>query len=406
MPAHPPARLDLAQLLRAVEDAPPVAAADVVGDILAHTVGAFNASFLIADLTGAALVRLSRDGTLSSHSRDGETGEHVPIEGTPQGRALMEQTVAVEPADRGWRVVAPVTNRGEPIGVLELSLPDQPGDECLTEVALAAHALAYVVTANRRFTDLFEWGQRSVPLSLAAEIQHRLLPDAFSCEAGQFSVAAWLEPAGEIAGDTFDLALDRETLHLSMSDAMGHATQAALLATVLVGALRNGRRAGLELAEQAGQASAAVAENFHSKEYVTGQVVRIDLPSGTADIVNAGHPPPLRLRRGEVRAVEVLPNLPFGWGEHVYRAQPLALEPGDRLVFVTDGLLERRAARVDLRSVIVQSAGLHPRNAVRHIVDVVVEAAGGALHDDATVMCLDWHGGSPRHRVTEHGADI
>jgi hypothetical protein len=46
----------------------------------------------------------------------------------------------------------------------------------VADVALAAHALAYVVIANRRFTDLFAWGQRSVPLSLAAEIQHRLLP--------------------------------------------------------------------------------------------------------------------------------------------------------------------------------------------------------------------------------------
>ena len=51
--------------------------------------------------------------------------------------------------------------------------------------------------------EVIEWGQRSVPLSLAAEIQHRLLPGAFTCEAGQFTLAAWLQPAGEIGGDTF-----------------------------------------------------------------------------------------------------------------------------------------------------------------------------------------------------------
>jgi serine phosphatase RsbU (regulator of sigma subunit) len=89
-------------------------------------------------------------------------------------------------------------------------------------VALAAHFLAYVVIANCRYTDLFEWGQRSVPLSLAAEIQHRLLPGAFTCEAGQFTLAAWLQPAGEIGGDTFDFSLERDTLHVSMTDAMGH----------------------------------------------------------------------------------------------------------------------------------------------------------------------------------------
>jgi hypothetical protein len=88
--------------------------------------------------------------------------------------------------------------------VLELTLPEPPDERTLADVALTAHALAYVIiaNANRRFTDLFEWGQRSVRLSLAAEIQHRLLPGAFTCEGGQFTLAGWLEPAGEIAGDS------------------------------------------------------------------------------------------------------------------------------------------------------------------------------------------------------------
>ena len=132
------------------------------------------------------------------------------------------QAVCVDEEAGAWRVLAPVTNRGEAIGILELLLDDEPDEQCAADVALAAHALAYVVIANRRFTDLFEWGQRSVPLSLAAEIQHRLLPATYTCEAAQFTLAAWLEPAGEIAGDTFDFSLERDTLHLSMTDAVGH----------------------------------------------------------------------------------------------------------------------------------------------------------------------------------------
>jgi hypothetical protein len=120
----------------------------------------------------------------------------------------------------------------------------------LAEVAVAAHALGYVVIANRRFTDLFEWSQRSVPLSLAAEIQHRLLPGAYTCEAGQFTLAGWLEPAGNVGGDTFDFALERGMLHFSLTDAMGHEVTAALLASLMVGRLRNARRAGVGLAEQ------------------------------------------------------------------------------------------------------------------------------------------------------------
>ena len=397
-------RLDLGALLTAVEDAAPVAAADVVGSLLAQALGAYEVAFLIADFSGDAVIRLGHVGKAGLGLR-GETAERVPLTDTAHGWVLATQTVRVDERGKGWRLLAPVTNRGEAIGVLELYLPGEPDEQCLADVALAAHALSYIVIANRRFTDLFEWGQRSLPLSLAAEIQHRLLPAVYTCEAAQFTVAAWLEPAGNIAGDTFDFSLERETLHLSMTDAMGHAVQAALLATTLVGALRNGRRANLSLAEQARRASSRLAECCHRCEYVTGQLVRVDLPTGTAEIVNAGHPLPLRLRDGSVAEVDLEPDLPFGLGEHEYRVQSLALAPGDRLVFVTDGLLERNASKVDLRELIVQGAELHPREAVQRLIREIVTATGGGLKDDATVMCLDWAGGPPRQRHTSSGAN-
>jgi serine phosphatase RsbU (regulator of sigma subunit) len=400
------ARLDVGALLAAVEDAPPVDAADVVGDLLLRTLGATEAAFLIADFSGDALIRLGHVSAAAESAGERETADRVPLHGTVHGRALADQAVAVERGPAGWRTIAPVTNRGEAIGVLELVLPVEPDEQCLADVALAAHTLAYVVIANRRYTDLFEWGQRSVPLSLAAEIQHRLLPGSYTCEAGQFTLAAWLEPAGEIAGDTFDFSLDRDYLHLSMTDAMGHALAASLLATVLVGGLRNARRAGAGLAKQAGLASAGFAQHAKHSEFVTGQLARIDLRAGTAEIVNAGHPPPLRLRGGAVTDVELEADPPFAFDlGRAYRAQPLPLEPGDRLLFVTDGMLERDAAAIDIRAFLADGADLHPREAVQQLIRAVLGAAGGKLKDDATVMCLDWHGGPPRSRTSESGAD-
>jgi hypothetical protein len=67
-----------------------------------------------------------------------------------------------------------------------LSLGGAPDEQTIASVALAAHPLAYVVIANRHFTDPFEWGQRSLPLSLVAAIQHRLLPTSYTLEAGQY----------------------------------------------------------------------------------------------------------------------------------------------------------------------------------------------------------------------------
>ena len=407
MADHRSARLDLGALLGAVEDAAPVAAVDVLGERLAEALGARELSFLIADFSGQALIRLGHAGSAAATRVQGrETGERVDLVGSPQGRALTTQTVGLEASSSGTRVFAPVTSRGEAIGVLELRLDEPPDDGIVADVALAAHALAYVVIANRRFTDLFEWGQRSVPLSLAAEIQHRLLPASYTCEAGQFTLAGWLEPAGDVGGDTFDFTMERDTLHLSMTDAMGHEVGAAILATILVGALRNARRAGVGLAEQARRANVELADNATGGGFVTGQIVRIDLPTRTASIVNAGHPPPLRLRDGRVEAVPVAVDPPFGTvREHEFQVQRLALEPGDRLIFFTDGLLERNTTSVDIPALIAAGGDLHAREAVQHLIGAIVHATGGRLTDDATALCVDWHGGPLRERTTDSGAD-
>jgi serine phosphatase RsbU (regulator of sigma subunit) len=399
--------LNLNSLLAAVEAAPPVAAVDVLAAELAEAIGAREVSFLIADFSGRSLIRLGHsggEGALRLHGQ--ETAERVPLAGTPHGRALAAQAVEVIAEDRGARLFAPVTSRGEAVGVLELGLEDFPVEQTVADVALAAHFLAYVVIANRRYTDLFEWGQRSVPLSLAAEIQHRLLPGSFTCEAGQFTLAAWLQPAGEIGGDTFDFSLDRDALHLSMTDAMGHTMDAALLATVLVGGLRNARRRGVELAEQARLASDALAEQAGESQFVTGLVVRIDLPTATAGIVNAGHPPPLRLRAGRVDQVPLKADPPFGLRpEGGYRVQSLSLAVGDRLILVTDGMLEREAVGVNIAAILAEGADMHPREAVQHLTHTVLQASGGRLRDDATALCLDWHGGPPRDRDATSGAN-
>ena len=402
------ARLDLGKLLAAVEDAPPVAAVDVLAERLREAVGATDVSFLIADFSGQALIRLEHAGRERAARTQGrETAERVPLEGSPQGRALAGQTVGVEAGDGGGaRLYAPVTNRGEAIGLLELQLPDTPGEQALADVALAAHALAYVVVANRRFTDLFAWGQRSVRLSLAAEIQHRLLPGSYTCEAGQFTLAAWLEPAGDVGGDTFDFSMDRDTLHLSMTDAMGHDVDAAVLATVLVGALRNARRAGVGLGEQARLANDGLHAFTRGSAFVTGQVVRIDLTQETATVVNAGHPSPLRLRGGRVEPVAMKADPPFGIVQgHEYGVQALPLEPGDRLFFITDGMLERNVSSVDLPALLAAGEQMHPREAVQRLVQTIREEAGGELKDDAAAMCLDWHGGPPRSRTSDSGSD-
>lgn len=404
-----PRRVDVRSLLAAAEAAAPVGAVDALAADLRAMIGAREVSFLIADFSGRTLSRLGHTaapGTGAMGSR--ETSERVTLADTPYGAALEGQRSVLLREGDDTRVLAPVTSRGEAVGVLELVLPYAPAAVTVKDVELVAHQLAYIVIANRRYTDLFEWGQRTVPLSLAAEIQRRLLPASYTCEADQFTLAGWLEPAGQVGGDTFDFSVDRDTLHVSVTDAMGHTVESALLATLVVGALRNARRSGASLIEQADRAHRALLDYARPTEvgFVTGQLLRVDLVAQRACLVNAGHPRPLRLRRGRAEEIELAAQEPFGALEGArWSEQELALQPGDRLLFVTDGMLERNARSLDLPALLQASAHQHPREAIQYLIHTVLDAVDGELADDATALCFDWHGGAQGERVANAGAE-
>lgn len=191
----------LSRVLDAAENASPVEAVEAVTRELGASLGATMVSFLIADLSGRALVRLSHgsqaDEARGGHRSDGagkrdsadsaDSASVLPFDGGPVEQALRTQTVRVlTPGDDSrvegggtagqWKVLAPVTERGEVIGLLEMFLPSAPGAEVVAEIARTAHLLGFVVIANRRHTDLFEWGQRSTPYTLPAEFNGGCCP--------------------------------------------------------------------------------------------------------------------------------------------------------------------------------------------------------------------------------------
>jgi serine phosphatase RsbU (regulator of sigma subunit) len=415
-------------MLDAAEQAPPVEAVETVTRELGDDLGATRISFLITDLSGRALVRLAHvplrpapgdepAGPAGEREEARERATVLPFDGGPAEQAVRTQTVQVTGPDHHgtadgddrWTVLAPVTERGESLGLLELVLPAAPTDAELDAIRRAAHLLAFVVIANRRHTDLFEWGQRTQPFTLSAEIQRRLLPAAFTCEATAFTLSGWLEPAASVGGDTFDYSLARDVLHLSMTDAMGHGVGSALTATLGVGALRAARRRGARLVDQVHEADVALLEHAQSagsEAFMTGISGQVDLATGRLSMVNAGHVAPYLVRAGEVTTLDLPAGLPLGlFGDTAYDVATFQLQPGDRLVLVTDGMVERNAADFALPRGIARTRPLHPREAVRLLADHVLEATDHQLADDATLMMIDWHGGHPGRRVTTAGSD-
>jgi serine phosphatase RsbU (regulator of sigma subunit) len=384
---------DLGGLLAAVEAAPPVEVVDVVATRLAETMDATAVSLLIANYSGSAVVRMSH----VSRARDLEDGHNERVESLPLPDSVYQQVLSaqvlhVDRSGAHWVVLLPVTERGDAIGILEVTLLRAPDDETVGRLTAAAHLLSYLLVTSRRHTDLFEWVQRDVQFSLAAEIQRRLLPPSYTLEGGPFTLAGWMEPAADVGGDTFDYAVDREYLYASITDAMGHDTEAALLATLAVGSLRNTRRSIAEPAEQARTANLELLESSNLDQFVTGIVLRIRLTDGQLELVNAGHPQPYLLRAGEVTALAATVSLPLGIAVDAYETLTMQLEPGDRLLLVTDGFLERNAMNVAVQTTLQASATLHPREVVRQLASEVLEATGRHLRDDATAMCIDWHG--------------
>lgn len=389
--------------MHALDAAAPHEFLAVTGDWLDRVLDARGCVLLLADYSETSLEPVP-DGTQTRHT----------VDGSAAGRAYREQRpVQLEvPAQPGSSAAVltyvPVSMRSERLGVLGVTVPGTGRPDTLAVLDEVAQVLAYVLTGARRYTDEFEALRRRRHLGLAAEIQWELLP-VLAYELPGFSIAGTLEPAYDIGGDTFDYAVTAHGLTASITDAVGHGLRAAMLSSLTVSAMRNTRRSGGSLLEQATVANRHLAEQFPGPSFVTGLLLQLDVGTGVGTVINAGHPPPLLLRDGAVEALELPADLPLGlFADTRFQLRSITLRPGDRLLLLTDGIEEAHrtgAPEFGLERVaemLLRHAHLPPAEFVRLLTRAVSEHRDGALNDDATAVCLDVHP-APRPRITSVG---
>ncbi|MEU3554407.1 PP2C family protein-serine/threonine phosphatase [Streptomyces fragilis] len=377
---------------RALRRAEPHALLDAARGVLMAQYDALDVELFMADYGLSVLQPVS----VLPH-----TLEPVPVHNSPGGRAFGSQRPYCEEARDGRRRLhLPVSVRGDRLGVLSVTLPDDDAvrrwEEELTEIA---EVLGHEVIVAERDTDLFMQARRKDRLTLAAEMQWHLLPGR-ACARPEYELGAQLEPAYAIFGDNFDWSATADRLTLYVTNGMGEGIEASLLTNLAINALRNARRGGLDIADQAALADHAVYAHYQGRCYLSVLMLDFDLATGRARVVDAGSPQVLRLRDGVVEHMTFDAQLPLGMFEETdYIAQEFQVLPGDRLVFVSDGVHAVASPKGETYgdaalSGAIQSTRLLPAAEVpRAILRELTGHRGKRLpDDDALIVCLDWHG--------------
>jgi phosphoserine phosphatase RsbU/P len=293
------------------------------------------------------------------------------------------------------RVRARPTTRDVPVILLttltderNIELAFQSGaDDYLTKPINRPLLIARVQTALRR--QLRDALVRE--LEEADEVQRSLLPSVPMMLDGWIATGA-LAPCGHIGGDAFDVIDGPNQKKIAvLLDVSGHGTAAALVAASVCSQLRS-LAATRPLSDCVDEIHARLSSTASGK-YACMIAIEIDGPKAT--IINAGLPPLCLVRGGEVLALIESCRPPIGlWDADSGKATHLALERGDRLVAMTDGLTEPFGSADEVTPTLAKlgilGSSVQPidRDASRLLMEIRA-LFGLKQPDDATILILE-----------------
>jgi Stage II sporulation protein E (SpoIIE) len=414
---------------------------DVIAGLAAaaEPLGLSEPCVLLADMQQRHLMPLPDNQDQADQGQS--AADPLPIESTTAGLAYRTVTIQHDPViqdeqpsqdgqdghdgpGRGHRIWVPLADGADLLGVLGLTAADA-GEETLSRCRALASLAGLIVTAKARYSDTYARAQRSKKMSLQAEMIWALLPPrAFATE--RVLLSAFLEPAYEAGGDGFDYSMLGDRLHVSIFDALGHNLAAGLLTSVCMASCRGTRRSDGSLAQTVTRADQAIVRQFGDYRFVTALLADLDVGTGLLSWVCRGHPAPLLIRGNQtVTEFNRPPELPLGLS---FVDKPGAgdsadddddtsidvtvhteqLEPGDRVLFYTDGVTEGHTTggtpfgvqRLGEFVVEHTAAGTPAPEMMRQLNHEINAHQSGSLRDDATVVMVEWQPGHPRRDLT------
>jgi len=321
--------------------------------------------------------------------------------GEPVGDDVASEVVDIGPVSSSGprRLWIPLVDGADRLGVLAVTVATVD-DLTRRRAHHVAAIVAELVVTKSAYGDGLVTVRRLRELDLAAELRWALLPQ-LTYVGEHVAISGLLEPAYEIAGDSFDYAVNEDTAHFAILDAMGHGLEASRIATLAVIAYRHSRRRGLDLIDTFRAMDDVIADQFGEERFVTGQLGSLTLSTGRLRWLNAGHPRPILLRGGS-HLLDLVSEtcLPIGLADVPTEIAEVALEPGDCVLFFTDGVTEARSpegelfGRERLGDLMVRASASEeiPPETMRRLCHAVLDHQRGRLQDDATLLILCWKG--------------
>jgi serine phosphatase RsbU (regulator of sigma subunit) len=229
-------------------------------------------------------------------------------------------------------------------------------------------------------------------LSIAREIQQALLPSGFR-DFPHLAITGASSPCHGVGGDYFDVfPLSETRTAFLIADVSGKGLGAALLTTMLQGAL-SGMKMATDPASVFNHLNVFLCEHSEVGRYATMFFGILD-HDGRFEFINAGHPPPLLLRAGEVLEPFADGCFPVGLIEDAeYAVSCATLQPDDVLVMFSDGVTEAENPAQDmfgvprLREVLLGQHAARLEDLQRTVLDSVEAFSRGAAQaDDITLL--------------------
>ena len=252
------------------------------------------------------------------------------------------------------------------------------------------------VAARRTLERDQQLGELQSELDVARRIQLSLLPAAFP-KSHSFDVAAGYVPMTSVAGDFYDfLGTGPQQTGLLIADVSGHGVPAALIASMVKLAASSQKANAASPAKLLEGMNSALCGNTQG-QFVTAAYVHLDAEARSLRYAAAGHPAMLLLRGNKVAEIAENGLLLAATESAAYTEKSMTLEPGDRLLLYTDGLVEAKDAQGKLfgdealREALARTVTMSPADAAKRILAEVQQWAK-AQDDDLTVLVCDFAG--------------